>query len=54
MLNKGWVVPSDSPYAFPILLVKKKDGGIRLCVDYRSLNSNTVISKYPLPLIDDL
>lgn len=54
LLEKGWIVPSKSNYASPILLVKKKCGGIRMCVDYRSLNKRTVLDKYPLPLIDDL
>lgn len=45
--------PSCSPYASPILLVKKKNGSDRLCVDYRELNSNTVADKYPLTLIQD-
>ena len=38
LLDKGWIVPSKSSFASPIILVKKKDGGIRLCVDYRTLN----------------
>lgn len=45
--------PSCSPYASPILLVRKKNGSDRLCVDYRALNSNTISDKYPLPLISD-
>lgn len=45
---------STSPYASPILLVKKKDGSWRLCVYYRALNTQTVKSRYPIPLIDDL
>jgi hypothetical protein len=54
LIEKDWIVPSKSNYAAPILLVRKKDGGIRMCVDYRSLNKRTILDKYPLPLIDDL
>lgn len=47
------VEDSESPYASPILLVKKKSGDVRMCVDYRELNKRTVPDKYPLPRIDD-
>ncbi|SPC61665.1 uncharacterized protein UHOD_11627 [Ustilago sp. UG-2017b] len=53
-LAKGFVSPSDSPAASPILFVKKKDGSLRLCVDYRGLNRITIRNRYPLPLIDEL
>jgi len=53
LLNCNIIRPSCSPYASPILLVKKKNGSDRLCVDYRELNSNTVSDRYPLPLIND-
>lgn len=53
LLENGIVRPSDSPYSSPILLVKKKDGKYRLCVDYRKLNNLTVKDRFPLPRIDD-
>ena len=54
LLRKGFVRPSISPWGAPILFVKKKDGTMRLCVDYRELNKITIKNKYPLPRIDDL
>jgi len=54
LLDKGLVRPSASPWGAPVLLVKKKDGGLRLCVDYQELNRVTVRNKYMLPRIDDL
>ena len=54
LLDKGFVRPSVSPWGAPILLVKKKDGSLRLCIDYQELNKVTVKNKYPLPRIDDL
>ncbi|XP_076284028.1 uncharacterized protein LOC143210757 [Lasioglossum baleicum] len=53
LLSAGIIRPSCSPFASPIILVNKKDGSDRLCVDYRELNSNTVPDRYPLPLISD-
>jgi len=53
LLRCNIIRPSSSPYASPMLLVKKKNGSDRLCIDYRELNSNTVADKYPLPLISD-
>jgi len=53
LLRCDIIRPSCPPYASHILLVKKKSGSDRLCVDYRELNSNTVADKYPLPLIQD-
>jgi hypothetical protein len=54
MLAKGWIQPSLSPFSSPALLVRKKTGDWRLCVDYRHLNAQTVKNKYPLPIIDEL
>ena len=54
LLDKGFIRPSVSPWGAPILFVKKKDGSMRLCIDYRQLNKVTVRNKYPLPRIDDL
>ena len=45
---------SHSPWGAPVLFVKKKDGSLRLCIDYRGLNKVTIKNKYPLPRIDDL
>ena len=53
-LEKGFIQPSKSPAGAPILFVKKKDGSLRLCVDYRGLNKITVRNRYPLPLIPEL
>ena len=52
MLDKGFIRPSTSPWGCLALFVKKKDQGLRLCVDYRPLNVVTIKNKYPLPRID--
>ena len=54
LLDKGMIRPSVSPWGAPVLFVKKKDGSLRLCIDYRELNKLTIKNKYPLPRIDDL
>ena len=53
-IQRGFIRPSISPWASPILLVKKKDGSMRMCIDYRGLNAVTIKNKYPLPRIDEL
>ncbi|KAL0549347.1 hypothetical protein IC582_013828 [Cucumis melo] len=54
LLDKGFIRPSVSPWGAPVLFVKKKDGSMRLCIDYRELNKVTLKNRYPLPRIDDL
>ena len=54
LLEKGFIRPSVSPWGALVLFVKKKDGTLRLCIDYRQLNKLTVKNKYSLPRIDDL
>jgi hypothetical protein len=54
MLDSHMIRPSLSPYSSPVILIKKKDGSWRMCVDYRELNSNTVKNKYPILIIEDL
>jgi hypothetical protein len=53
-LEKGFITRSESPAASPVLFVKKKDGSLRMCVDYRKLNDLTIKNRYPLPLIGEL
>jgi hypothetical protein len=54
LLMKGYICPSVSPWGAPVLFVKKKDGTLRLCIDFRQLNKVSVKNKYPLLGIDDL
>ncbi|KAL5573969.1 hypothetical protein UlMin_023566 [Ulmus minor] len=54
LLDKKFIRPSYSPWGAPVLFVKKKDGTLRMCIDYRELNKVTIKNKYPLPRIDDL
>ena len=52
LIESGFIRPSTSPWGAPVLFMKKKDGSLRMCIDYRMLNSVTIKNKYPLPRID--
>jgi hypothetical protein len=54
MIDKEYIGPSASLWEEPMLFVQKKDGTLRLCIDYRQLNNMTIKNKYPLPRIDDI
>ena len=54
LLEAGHIRPSKAPYGAPVLFQKKKDGSMRLCIDYRALNKITIRNKYQIPLIADL
>jgi len=53
-LRKRFIRPSTSPFGAPVLFVKKPDGSLRLCINYRALNRMTIKNHYPLPLISEL
>lgn len=53
-VNLGFIRPTNSAHGAPVLFIKKKDGSLRLCVDFRGLNKITIEDQYPLPLISDL
>ena len=54
LLEQGFIEPSSSPWGAPILFIAKKDGTLRMCIDYRALNKVTLKDRYPLPRIDDI
>jgi hypothetical protein len=54
MMDKGYIQPNMSPWGALVLFMKKKDGTLRLCIDYRKLNKVTIKNKYPLPRNNDL
>ena len=54
LLNRGWIVKSRSNCASPVICVRKKDGSLKLCVDYRLLNSRTIQDRHPLLRVDDI
>ena len=54
MIDHDFIKPSKSPYGSPVLFVKKKDGSLRMCIDYRALNKIIIKNRYPLPRIDEL
>ncbi|KAG3093213.1 hypothetical protein PI124_g10092 [Phytophthora idaei] len=53
-LENGFIRPPNRPWASSMLTIRKPDGGIRFCIDYRKLNAMTVKDCYPMPLIDDI
>ncbi|CAI7927016.1 unnamed protein product, partial [Closterium sp. NIES-54] len=54
LLEKGFIRPNTSPYTAPVLFTRKKDGDLRLCIDYRALDAITIKNKYPLPHVEEL
>ena len=53
LLNRGWIQMSKSAYSSPVVCVRKKEGSLRLCIDYRQLNSKTIRDSHPLPRVQD-
>ena len=54
LMKRGWITKSSSPYSSPIVCVRKKDGSLRLCIDYRELNNKTIPDRQPIPRIQDV
>ena len=54
LLDKGFIRPNISPWGAPLLFVRKKDGSLRMCINYRQLNKVSINNKYPIPMIDEL
>ena len=54
LVDKNYIRPNVSPWGAPIIFVKKKNGNLRLCIDYHQLNKMTIKNRYPLPHIDDM
>lgn len=54
LITQGWVRKSNSPYASPVVCIRKKDGSLRLCIDYRELNHKTVPDRQPIPRVQDI
>ena len=54
LLELGLIRPGSSPYASSVVLVKEKDGTLRMCIDFRDLNKKTIKNRYPIPKIDEL
>lgn len=54
LLDAGYIQPSKAPYDAPVLVERKQDGSLRMCVDYRALNKVTIQNKYHVSLVEDL
>ena len=54
LLELGLIRPSSNPYASSVVMVKKKDGTLRMCIDFRALNKKTMKNRFPIPRIDEL